>query len=426
MAGAADVAAGPACRYDAALAADLSLAVTATCDGGVTGFAPPPPGIAPFIRDLAVGPGATARYRVDLAAAAEIRDSIDVAVRSGDAIIAAGSSWLLRPEGAAGITLEVRVESPAGLGFIAAAAGPDGVARYPADGLDYAGFAVFGRFEQVSIAVADGTTATLVALDGGLDIDRTVLIGWVAGRLDAANRFWRGPTTARPFVAVVPVAASGGVMFGLTRGGGGPGIALFIGEHTEISDLDNDWVLAHELVHAGMPFIPGAPWFMEGLAVYLEPLIRARAGLLTEDALWRGFATSLDRGTTVLATGPIGDAGFPDLYWGGAVMMLLADVVARTRSDGRFGIEDCLVAVHDRVGDAARTTAVDDVLKTCDRILGAAVGASIGRHRVAGSPVDLAQLWRDLGITVTDNGIRFDDSALLAWVRHAIMAGGAP
>lgn len=413
------------CRYEASVSPDVVVDVTARCKAPVAGFAPPGPAIEPFVSDLARGPGPSVRYRVDLLAAAETRDSIDVAVRVGDSVIATAPTWLVAPEGPAETAIEVEVTVPSGMGFAAAAADGGGTLRYRAGDLAYGGFAVFGTFARQAIGLAGGARADLVVLDGALDLDESVLADWIAGRLEAAGAFWGGSVAPRPLVAVIPVADSGGVIFGLTRSGGGVGIALFLGRHTEPADLEGDWVLAHELVHAGMPFVPGAPWFMEGLAVYLEPIVRVRAGLLAEAAMWRGFAASLGRGARVLAAGPLAEAGFPDFYWGGAVLMLVADVEARLRSGGRLGLEDCLRAVHAEVGDASRTLDLAAMIATCDRVLGPAFGDRVRRHAETAAPVDLDALWADFGVDLTAKGVDFDDGVPRAWVRRAIVAGGS-
>jgi hypothetical protein len=42
---------------------------------------------------------------------------------------------------------------------------------------------------------------------------------------------------------------------------------------------ERDWVLTLELTHLGVPFARSrTPRFMEGMATYLEPLIRAYGG----------------------------------------------------------------------------------------------------------------------------------------------------
>jgi predicted metalloprotease with PDZ domain len=54
----------------------------------------------------------------------------------------------------------------------------------------------------------------------------------------------------------------------------------------DADDLRADWVLAHELFHLGVPSMPGGAWLDEGLATYYEPVLRTRAGLVSEMATW--------------------------------------------------------------------------------------------------------------------------------------------
>ncbi len=65
-------------------------------------------------------------------------------------------------------------------------------------------------------------------------------------------------------------------------------VMVEVGTDVDRRLLFGDWVLTHELIHTGMPFVRrGGTWFMEGAATYVEPIIRARAGWKTEEEVWR-------------------------------------------------------------------------------------------------------------------------------------------
>src|SRR4029453_1441554 len=118
-----------------------------------------------------------------------------------------------------------------------------------------------------------------------------------------------------------------------------------IGADVDRRRLFDDWVLGHELVHTGMPFIRGrATWLMEGAATYVEPIIRARAGWKSEEEVWREWGDNMPRGAAAFPVG-LANASGPQNYWAGATFMLLVDLALRRATDGAKGLEDCLAGV---------------------------------------------------------------------------------
>jgi hypothetical protein len=265
----------------------------------------------------------------------------------------------------------------------------------------------------------------LVYLEGAMVLPRAEITHWIERTARLMAQFWRGFPAERAMLAVVPRQGIGGIPFGRVMAGGGVSIALFIGEQAGHPALADDWVLIHELVHVGTPFVVRGPWFMEGLATYFEPVIRARAGLRPAADTWAEFARNMPRGVAAIADGGLAASGFRGLYWGGAVLMLLADVEIRKRSGGERGLEDCLRDVLARVGNATRAIDVEDIVAACDRALGGdVVRRLVERYAYAATPIDLPALWADLGVRLEGHRAILDDSAPLARVRQAIVRGG--
>jgi predicted metalloprotease with PDZ domain len=170
--------------------------------------------------------------------------------------------------------------------------------------------------------------------------------------------------------------------------------------------------------------VAGAPWFAEGLATYLEPIIRARLGLQTTEAMWTEFMTYMPRGAGVIEASGLARGGRRGWYWGGAVLMLLADVEMRRASEGRAGLEDCLRRIRTELGDFREVLAVDTMVAACDAALGGRVlGDAVARYGYAAGSVDLEGLWRALGLELVDGRATFDDRAPLAGVRRSIERG---
>jgi predicted metalloprotease with PDZ domain len=182
--------------------------------------------------------------------------------------------------------------------------------------------------------------------------------------------------------------------------------------------------LVHELIHTGMPYISSrATWFMEGAATYVEPIIRARAGWKTEEEVWREWIDQMPQGASAFDTG-LSRASGRQNYWSGAIFMLLADLGLRRATSGAMGLEDCLKRAL--AGGLIGPMRVDlaDYAAVCDRVTGTnVVSALIEKHFDRPAPVDLAALWKEIGVGLEDGKIVFDDAAPLAQWRKMIVMG---
>src|SRR5260370_640205 len=122
------------------------------------------------------------------------------------------------------------------------------------------------------------------------------LVDWARRTAQAEANYWQGFTAKQMMVGLVPMPRAG-VGYGRTVSGGGATVMVEVGATVEPRRLFNDWVLVHELIHTGMPYIRGrATWFMEGAATYVEPIIRARAGWNTQEEGWTGGGDSSPEG----------------------------------------------------------------------------------------------------------------------------------
>ena len=424
------------CLYDVQVQPGLVLEIAVSCDAQVRDLRPLDRyshGHVSITRSAGDADGFSAHYRVALAELARDAASLDGAVESGDSVLALPSSWLLYPhrEQRGPAVLHVRVSTPRGIDFVTAQPMRDGVFDIAQGELASAGFSAFGRLRRHSLLAppADSALAPddyeVVMLDGSMDIAESALLQWIAHCADIMARFWEGFPAPGLKIFVLPRAGAEGVVFGRDMSGGGVSTLLVIGEHATRAQLDADWVLIHELVHLGSPFVSGAPWLTEGLATYFEPLIRARYGLQSPGAMWTEFITHMPRGAAIMESAGLMRGGRRGWYWGGALLMLLADVEMRRASDGRLGLEDCLRAVRIRIGNYLRTIGLQEMTSACDQAVGGTVLAElIDRHGRSATELDLQQLWRALGVALVNGELKIDDGAPLARVRQAIVRGG--
>ena len=92
-----------------------------------------------------------------------------------------------------------------------------------------------------------------------------------------------------------------------------------------------DWTLCHELIHLGIPALDRQQhWFEEGIATYVEPIIRYRLGEVSRDQFWEELTAGLQRGLPQAGDGGLDQARtWGSTYWGGALFCFLADVELR-------------------------------------------------------------------------------------------------
>jgi len=225
-------------------------------------------------------------------------------------------------------------------------------------------------------------------------------------------------------LVLVPMPQRRGIAYGRTVPGGGPTVMIEVGAGLDQRRLFDDWVLVHELIHTGMAFIRGrSTWFMEGAATYVEPIIRARAGWKTEEEVWREWVDNMPKGVQAFSSS-MANARGQENYWAGATFMLLADVSLRRATNGAKGLEDCLAGVLWSGLDGARRATIVDYAAACDRVTATAVMSGlVERHFINAERVDLAALWKDLGISLVAGRIALDDNAPSARWRKLIVPG---
>jgi hypothetical protein len=283
-------------------------------------------------------------------------------------------------------------------------------------------YAAFDRLPATRLAVAGGEIAVGIA-PGALDLPRAILLAWVERSASAVAAYY-GRFPAQHLRLLVVPRAGRGVSGGRTWGHRGAAIRITVGAQATEADLAQDWVLVHELTHLAFPSVaPRHHWIEEGLATYVEPIARARAGQRDPAIVWGEMMAGLPKGLP-----QAGDRGLDHTptwgrtYWGGALFALLADVEIRRRTDNRRGLQDALRAIL-AAGNIESSSPLPALLDAGDRATGVPVlSALYARMKDQPAPVDLDALWRELGVVDDGGRARFDDAAPLAAVRRAITA----
>jgi hypothetical protein len=373
------------------------------------------------------GQAAALSYSVSLAELARLSDSFDEAVQVGESFLAPLASVLPIPEPLrADLPVTVTVEAAAPLRAavgLTRGARPNQY-RLMAHEIGVATYFAFGRLEQQALDIG-GAELHLSQLDGPLAEPFEQVAAWVSTSAEAVRRFYGAFPVPRASLTVLPRAARDKVVFGKLLPESAPGIVVVVGEQATRQALYSDWILIHELLHLGFPSFRGEGiWLDEGLATYYEPIVRVRAGLSTEQELWRELAESLPLGLPAFTSGGLERADdFRGIYWGGALACLLADVTARRRKL-EVGLEVGLRAVQAAGGHASDVWSLADTIATIDEALGApTLGPIAEAHAPRGSAFDLEGLLSDLGVVRAARGVQLSDQAPLAAVRRALVAG---
>jgi len=204
---------------------------------------------------------------------------------------------------------------------------------------------------------------------------------------------------------------------------GGRRIRIMVGQATKQADLDDDWIMTHEMFHLGFPDVPDRyNWMEEGLSTYLEPIARVRVGHLTPERIWKDMVEGMPRGLP-----KDGDRGLDNtpthgrIYWGGCLFWLTADIEIRRRTEGKKSLDDAIRAILEAGGNGSADWPVERVIAVGDEAKGTTVLKEV-HERMGPQPeqTDLDKFWRDLGVIYRRGSVEFDDKAPLASVRRAI------
>lgn len=363
-------------------------------------------------------------YKVDLRAASAQLSHAHERSLPGTALVTSGSVWLMREElpahpGQAEIHL--RSPSKAVTGMPPAASGADTfVLTY--DDLFTAPYTAFGAM-RVQRPKAPAPALT-IALSGEFALGDAAIIqmiernaGWVAAY------FGKRPGFQCMVLAVAE--NSDELSFGMSLSGGGASVILYIGNRISETTLSRAWVPTHEMIHTMTPAQPpGRRWIEEGLATYLEPVIRVRVGNLGQEEAWRDLLKGLPQGLPTSEQGGLdGTRDWGRTYWGGALFWFTADVEIRSRTAGRKTVQDALRAIAEQGGNNGVRLDAETMFAIADRALGTPVLVPMlrewGTHAV---DQDLNALYAQLGVRLVHERVVFDDTAALAGLRRQLMA----
>jgi len=289
---------------------------------------------------------------------------------------------------------------------IACFAAPPQHASGPASTVKICGATIDVRF--------DGDTATAT---------RTDLLTWVRRAGDAVCTYY-GKFPVPHMKLDVLIRGGAGVHSGTTFPDSDGYTRISVGESTTGAELNDDWMLTHEMIHLAFPSMNRRHhWIEEGISVYVEPIARVQAGQLSAERMWHDVVRDMPQGEP-----ESDDHGLDQThtwgrtYWGGAMFCLVADVRIRQQTKNQKGLQDALRGILNAGGTINEDWDIERAFAVGDKATGTTVLTDL-YHEVADKPdpVDLTALWKQLGISRESNGaIKFDSNAPLAAARAAI------
>ncbi len=321
--------------------------------------------------------------------------------------------WLIRPAGSGrGSTYQLEMVMPPGVAFATGITpGPaKNTYRAPAADMEDGPYSAFGPFDLRAMS-----SSVTLALPRGIYRDAEVT-AWAARAIDGVTQYYGHFPVPNAAILVLP-GSGDEVSSGTARGGGGAAVQVMLGRKITEDALHEDWILVHELLHLGFPNLPKRQeWWEEGLATYLECIVRERLGITSEEHLWRELAGNLPRG---LEDGALNRSGsWASTYWGGAAFSFLADVMIRERTQGRRSLEDAVRAIVAAGGNINESWSPELVIATADRATGVPVFAELWAQLAENDAPKLGveDALKKLGVT----GKGLDDRAPWASIRKAM------
>ena len=262
---------------------------------------------------------------------------------------------------------------------------------------------------------------------GRLDVPKSDVVQWVETAARAVSAYYGKFPVPHARVLIVPIADERGVLTGTTWGGvdGFPAFTrMRLGQHTTKQTLASDWKMTHEFVHSALPSLSSDHhWLEEGVATYVEPIARTRIGTLTPKQVWGGMMRDMGKGEPHPGESGLDQTHtWASTYWGGAIFCLMADVSIREKTGNQEGLQDALRGIVTSGGSIADDWSISKVLEVGDQATGTSVLVDLYRKmgNAPFAPVDLDQLWKQLGIRSDNGQMEFDNHAPLANIRQAI------
>lgn len=354
---------------------------------------------------------------------------------AGRDLLTSIGDWLWRPPLDAG-EIEISFKLPAGVNMSApwprsAQAGNANTYRLGSTPINWPGIVAFGRFTVRDVAV-EGGILHLAILDGPPPQQQAWIERWIAAAArNATTLHGRFPVESAQVVVAPTPRGKGPVPWAYVARGGGPAVHLFINPAHQPGAFERDWSATHEMSHLFLPYaVARDSWLSEGVPTYLQNVLMVRGGAIDEREAWKRMILGFQRAAKVgaglslgVASERVGIGGlYERVYWGGAALMLEADIRLREQSAGAQSLDTALDAIAQCcLGQDRRWTAAD-LMDQLDKAAGTTIFSDIVRERLGAAEFpDFKSTLVRAGVTVNGGEVVLDPSAPWAPLRESLM-----
>jgi hypothetical protein len=278
--------------------------------------------------------------------------------------------------------------------------------------------------DVTSTLLIGGSKIDVAIESGEMRLSQAELLHWVQTAAEAVATYYGRYPVPHVQIHIIPVHGAG-VRHGQTFGYDGGLIKIQVGRQTQAAELGNDWMLTHEMVHLSFPSMADEHhWIEEGIAVYVEPIARIQARQMSAEQMWADLVRDMRKGLPQDGDGGLDHThSWGRTYWGGALFCLVADVEIRKRTHNEKGLQDALRGILNGGGDIRHDWELAEAFKIGDRETGTAVlNGLYAKWKDQPVDVDLAAMWKELGIVADGRSVHLVEDAPLAAVRRAITA----
>jgi hypothetical protein len=165
------------------------------------------------------------------------------------------------------------------------------------------------------------------------------------------------------------------------------------------------------------------------MPTYLQNTLMARGGAISADEGWERMHVGFQRGALTApqlslarANERVGFGPYLRVYWGGAALLLEADLKLRNQSGGKQSLDKALAQLARCCAGEQRRWRADEIIARIDELTGSTVLSEIVRRQFGaeGFP-DYEALFVQAGVVIAPPGVRYDASAPWVAEREAVM-----
>ena len=295
----------------------------------------------------------------------------------------------------------------------------------------WVGYIGFGEFDVLQLNTSN-SKINLAIINGNNTYNQSSLVDWIKQMTAAVAEISNGfPINEMQVMVYLLKGTSGAVPWGQVNRYGGPGVFFVVNPDRSHQELINDWTAAHEFSHFLLPYTPDDRWLAEGFASYHQNISRARVGLLDEKSTWEKLLAGFKRGKKTANKNYAPKLKYAkgrnrmQMYWGGAVIALKADVALQKVTNGRHTLSSALAQLSYCCLTTSSEWTASETFSRLDKITNTDVFSNLYEQVVKKSSYpNYQELLKDLGIIQKYDGqIILDDAAINAPIRKKIING---